>query len=188
MPIKLEVDRYPEFREMLNWYGVAHKNTDGINCPRCFSVVVPASGGVPDYSLTVRGFGTVIEVKAGADRINFNQITPEQREHMNWWQMKSEGTAWLAVFIGTDRVNTASLMRKRLFLVEWDYWQEYEETILEYEKYKYAGIASINGMRIQNEWLTISEACSQYECVWEKGIWHIPFYYHPFAIKYLWSK
>ncbi len=181
-----ERGRQDEASAFLSRYGVAHKVMDATPCPRCKTLVRPARKGEPDYACSFKGYSTIIELKAGYDRIEFAQFSIEQREHLAWWieANRGYGMPWVLVITGAERVDSASALRKRAWMVNWGVWTHWETTITEAEGVKYIPTYISMNMRFKNPQLTLDYLGASYELRWVPSVgWDFPAM-HPAKVYY----
>lgn len=118
--------------------------TDGIQCPKCHTRIVPPSKGRPDLSvLHPAGSSAVCEVKdvnhaKGANALYFKEISAEQREWLDAWDAAS-GSEGPGAFLSVGLI--MPLGRKTtltdVWVIPWGIWKRIE---CEWESYGQSGV------------------------------------------------
>jgi len=154
------------------------KNTDGIQCTRCKQIVVPNYKGRPDYQSTIGRLGAFVEVKGGVDRIEFAQISEDQRSWLDQEQTAKE-FRWLSfifIIIGVDPVNSRSVNARRSWFIPWNTWKLIEEKMKLEEGVAYLPRYYVKGMRMKKREIQLDGSESpfrKYALEWKDSGWHI---------------
>lgn len=91
---------------------------DSNTCPYCHKQIHPLHKGWPDYSAEIptihmRNDSIKVEMKAGTDRLNFNQISEDQYKFFNEYK----GTLWLWLQLGDRQVNSTHYMARKVWMI-----------------------------------------------------------------------
>ncbi len=195
----------PEIRKMIERHGWECRKlrdalmvTLNIRCPHCgrpstHKKLAWQSETPYDLKGEILGVSVPIEVKWAEKRFPFaneeSGIRPKQREHLTGWQQKHKHPTWLALTMGTGRVNSMSdPHRRRTWLVPWNVWLEVEQKLLalNFKSLPMSPDTTNRQDLLRNE-LTAVQALAPYELKWKKwpdgSGWAVP-QEHAFARSY----
>jgi hypothetical protein len=118
--------------------------TDGIQCPRCHTTIVPSSKGRPDLLvLHPSGISTVCEVKdvnhaKKANALYFSEFSPDQRAWLSSWD-EAAGESGLGAFVAIGLILPAisRTILTSVWVIPWSKWQILE---LNWRAYDQAGV------------------------------------------------
>lgn len=142
------------------------------------SLQLPPSGRPDILVNSAYGPGTYVEVKVLNYKVRksfpFDAITSEQNRYMAH-RMKAGFTCYLA--LGTVNVPKEvhdSRFKRRLWIPDWDNWTAVVQLVSEHQ----GSIPEIAGKgfsrALQDMNLDLSHLLHSSECIWSKGLWHLP--------------
>jgi len=107
--------------------------TDGIQCPRCRTTIVPPAKGRPDLFVPhPGGSSSVCEVKdvnhaKGENALYFAEISQEQRDWLNAWD-EAAGNTGLGAFISVGLIlpRMTQTMLTSVWVIPWKNWLDIE--------------------------------------------------------------
>lgn len=144
--------------------------TDAVPCPKCHALSKPPIGRPDILVLNPTGRSAVIEVKAlnleQQKSFAFSNVTPEQRVWLDRWA-DDDGPGYLAI-------GTVGVRPRRLWIVDWIYWQEVEDSVGEIQN----SLPYIAGKGFRKELQEMGQdmdrLLSNHELIRKAGGWVLP--------------
>jgi hypothetical protein len=177
----------------LSLWGWATKNEDVVICLRCHSKVHPKATGIADYFAAINtpngAVATMVEMKGGENDFRWKELRDEQIVFLEQWEAKTNGTAWIFLVMGTERVNSTNpTYRRRTWLIPFREFialrdQARERTGVDYLPLNQE-IASAPRKQTKDITVNAISYLAEYELNWFGDETWMPKIEHPFVEKY----
>ena len=156
-------------------------------CPHCHKLLYRVDNRGYDGMATIRGISIPIEVKSGQRSFAFADLKPHQHEALLEWENKHGKQSWIALQVGTGRVNQKKEgLPRKFWLFPHVLFQRMEALLDETVGQKSIpySLATTRNKLIHKYNLTLVEGYWDYEIIWMDGKWILPTW-HVFRLYYL---
>jgi len=155
------------------------KYTDRQYCQVCHNLIWKTDNLPFDGHATIAGVNVPIEIKKGDTSFGLADIRANQHEGLTAWMHKHKRPTWLALSMGTDRVNSHKPLRYRTWLLPWSVWLDIEDElqVVGFKSLPYSRDATNRKALLESN-LTAVQRLASYELVWstwpDGAGWAIP--------------
>jgi hypothetical protein len=154
-------------------------------CPICHNLIFRVDNQPFDGLGVIYGRAFAVEIKAAELAFRFADIEPHQRAGLIEWQHRHIAHAWLGLQMGTAPANARSGTPRRLWLIDWDWWMQFEAGIQQMGRLSLPySTQTTNRIDMRTAGIGAVDSLGTWALEHIKGGWKMP-ETHPFYQKYI---